>query len=185
LVGLHQVANALAAAAVAHVLGFSTDEIANSLSLADSHAKWRMEIHQLPELTLINDSYNASPDSMEAALRTLAYFSQERGGESWAFLGKMAELGESSPQEHEKIGTLASELGIDHLIAIASPEYAGAVGGETGMSIHLCADNHQALELFKFINEGDVVLCKGSRSAALNEVADEVIKAWMQRMGNQ
>jgi UDP-N-acetylmuramoyl-tripeptide--D-alanyl-D-alanine ligase len=185
LVGLHQVANALAAAAVAHVLGFSTDEIANSLSLADSHAKWRMEIHRLPELTLINDSYNASPDSMEAALRTLAYFSQERGGESWAFLGKMAELGESSPQEHEKIGTLASELGIDHLIAIASPEYAGAVGGETGMSIHLCADNHQALELFKFINEGDVVLCKGSRSAALDEVADEFIKAWMQRMGNQ
>jgi UDP-N-acetylmuramoyl-tripeptide--D-alanyl-D-alanine ligase len=184
-VGLHQVANALAAAAVAHVLGFSTDEIANSLSLADSHAKWRMEIHQLPELTLINDSYNASPDSMEAALRTLAYFSQERGGESWAFLGKMAELGESSPQEHEKIGTLASELGIDHLIAIGAPEFAGAIGGETGMSIHLCADNRQAAELIEFINEGDVVLCKGSRSAALEEVADEVIKRWMLRMENQ
>ena len=185
LVGLHQVANALAAAAVAHILGFSTDEIANSLSLADSQAKWRMEIHQLPELTLINDAYNASPDSMEAALRTLAYFSQERGGESWAFLGKMAELGESSPQEHEKIGTLASELGIDHLIAIASPEFAGTVGGETGMSIHLCTDKSEALKLIEFINPGDVVLCKGSRSAGLEEVADEIIVQWKLRMENQ
>jgi UDP-N-acetylmuramoyl-tripeptide--D-alanyl-D-alanine ligase len=189
LVGLHQVANALAAAAVAHVLGFTTDEIANSLSLADSHAKWRMEIHQLPELTLINDAYNASPDSMEAALRTLAYFSQERGGESWAFLGKMAELGESSAQEHEKIGTLASELGIDHLIAIAAPEFAsavaGAVGGETGMSIHLCADKSEAAKFIEYINPGDVVLCKGSRSAGLEEVADLVISQWNLRMENQ
>jgi UDP-N-acetylmuramoyl-tripeptide--D-alanyl-D-alanine ligase len=148
-----------------------------------------MEIHQLPELTLINDAYNASPDSMEAALRTLAYFSQERGGESWAFLGKMAELGESSPHEHEKIGTLASEIGIDHLIAIASPEFAGAVvgsvGGETGMSIHLCADKSEALKLIEFINPGDVVLCKGSRSAGLEEVADEVINRWKLRMENQ
>ena len=188
LVGLHQVANALAAAAVAHILGFSTDEIANSLSLADSQAKWRMEIHQLPELTVINDAYNASPDSMEAALRTLAYFSQERGGESWAFLGKMAELGESSPQEHEKIGTLASELGVDHLIAVAAPEFAGKLaltGGETGMSIHLCADKAEAFKLIAFINPGDVVLCKGSRSAGLEEVADEVISQWKLRKENQ
>lgn len=189
LVGLHQVANALAAAAVAHILGFSTDEIANSLSLADSQAKWRMEIHQLPELTIINDAYNASPDSMEAALRTLAYFSQERGGESWAFLGKMAELGESSRQEHEKIGTLASELGIDHLIAIASPEFAGAVareaGGESRMSLHLCADKSEAAKLITHINPGDVVLCKGSRSAGLEEVADEVMHQWKSRMENQ
>lgn len=185
LVGLHQVANALAAAAVAHVLGLSTDEIANSLSLAESQAKWRMEIHHLSELTLINDSYNASPDSMAAALRTLAHFSQERGGESWAFLGKMAELGESSIQEHEKIGTLASEVGIDHLIAIDAPEFAGAVEGESGMSIHLCADKSEALELFAFINPGDVVLCKGSRSAGLEKVADEIINRWNLRMENQ
>jgi UDP-N-acetylmuramoyl-tripeptide--D-alanyl-D-alanine ligase len=185
LIGLHQVANALAAAAVAHVLGFSTDEIANSLSLADSHAKWRMEVHHLSELTLINDSYNASPDSMEAALRTLAHFSQERGGESWAFLGKMAELGESSIPEHEKIGTLASEIGIDHLIAIAAPEFAGTVKGESGMTIHFCADKSEALRLIAFINPGDVVLCKGSRSAGLEEVAEEIINQWVERMGSQ
>lgn len=185
LIGQHQVANALAAAAVAHALGFSTDEIANSLSLAQSHAKWRMEVHHLAELTLINDAYNASPDSMEAALRTLAHFSQERGGESWAFLGKMAELGESSSQEHEKIGTLASEIGIDHLIAIAAPEYAGATGGASGMSIHLCADKSEALKLIEFINPGDVLLCKGSRSAGLEEVADEIINRWKLRLENQ
>lgn len=184
LVGLHQVANALAAAAVAHVLGLSTDVIANSLSLAESAAKWRMEIHQLAELTLINDSYNASPDSMEAALRTLAHFSQERGGESWAFLGKMEELGESSPHEHEKIGTLSSSIGIDHLIAIGAPEYAGAVREESGMVLHICASKSEALELISFINPGDVVLCKGSRSARLEEVADEIIERWNLRMEN-
>ena len=185
LIGAHQVANALAAASVAHVLGFSTDEIANALSLAESHAKWRMEVHQLAELTVINDAYNASPDSMEAALRTLAHFSQERGGESWAFLGKMAELGESSTYEHQKIGTLAAEIGIDHLIAIAAPEFAGAVGGESGMTIHFCADKGEAEKLIAFINPGDVVLCKGSRSAGLEEVAEVIINRWKTRMENQ
>lgn len=185
VVGLHQVANALAAAAVAHILGFRADEIADLLSQAESIAKWRMEIHHLPELTLINDAYNASPDSMAAALRTLAHFSQERGGESWAFLGNMAELGESSPAEHRKIGTLASEIGIDHLIAIATPEYGVEMTGKSGMSIHHCLDKTAAVELIKFINPGDVVLCKASRSAGLEEIADEVIERWNKRMAEQ
>ncbi len=185
IVGLHQVANALAAAAVAHILGFRAEEIADLLSQAESAAKWRMEIHHLPELTLINDSYNASPDSMAAALRTLAHFSQERGGESWAFLGNMAELGESSLSEHRKIGTLAAEIGIDHLIAIATPEYGDEGEGKTGMSIHHCLDKSAAIELIKFINPGDVVLCKASRSAGLEEIAAEITERWNKRMAEQ
>lgn len=79
IVGLHQVANALAVASVATVLGFSLDQIASGLSTSESHAKWRMEIIELPSLVLINDAYNASPEAMTAALHTLVHFAQERG----------------------------------------------------------------------------------------------------------
>jgi UDP-N-acetylmuramoyl-tripeptide--D-alanyl-D-alanine ligase len=105
------------------VLGFSLDQIASGLSTAESHAKWRMEISELPSLVLINDAYNASPEATAAALQTLVHFAQERGGESWAFLGKMHELGESSDADHAGVGTLASELGIDHLVCVGAPSY--------------------------------------------------------------
>jgi UDP-N-acetylmuramoyl-tripeptide--D-alanyl-D-alanine ligase len=110
IAGIHQVANALAAAAIATNLEISIDVIAGALSTAELNSKWRMEIHELQGLVLINDAYNSSPESAEAALRTLALFAQERGGQSWAFLGKMHELGASSPQRHASLGTLASEL---------------------------------------------------------------------------
>ena len=180
--GLHQVPNALAAASVAHSLGLSTDHIATALSTAEMHAAMRMQVIELPDLTLINDAYNASPDSMAAALVTLAHLSQERGGESWAFLGNMRELGESAVQAHREIGTLCSELRIDHLVTIAAPDYAAgmAVGSET--SIHRCNDKKEALELVAHINRGDVVLCKGSRSEKLEEVALEIESYWNQKM---
>jgi len=185
LLGVHQIANALAAATVAHALGMSSEEISGSLSLAQSQASWRMELHELPDLLLINDSYNASPDSMEAALRTLAHLSQERGGESWAFIGKMAELGESSPEEHASIGTLASELGIDHLVAIASPEYGGALSDSGSTSLHLCGDQGQALGLLAYMNRGDVVLIKASRSEKFEELARKVEIFWMSKIENE
>jgi UDP-N-acetylmuramoyl-tripeptide--D-alanyl-D-alanine ligase len=185
LLGVHQIANALAAATVAHALGMSSEEISGTLSLAQSQASWRMELHELPDLLLINDSYNASPDSMEAALRTLAHLSQERGGESWAFIGKMAELGESSPEEHASIGTLASELGIDHLVAIASPEYGGALSDSGSTSLHLCGDQGQALELLAYMNRGDVVLIKASRSEKFEELARKIETFWMSKIENE
>jgi UDP-N-acetylmuramoyl-tripeptide--D-alanyl-D-alanine ligase len=185
LLGVHQIANALAAATVAHALGMNSEEISGALSLAQSQASWRMELHELPDLLLINDSYNASPDSMEAALRTLALLSQERGGESWAFIGKMAELGESSPEEHASIGTLASEIGIDHLVAIAAPEYGGALSDSGSTSLHLCGDQGQALELLAYMNRGDVVLIKASRSEKFEELARKVETFWMSKIENE
>lgn len=83
LVGAHQVANALAAAAVATALGISNDHIATALSTAENRSKWRMELHELPGLLVINDAYNANPESMEAALFALRLFAQERGGAAW------------------------------------------------------------------------------------------------------
>jgi UDP-N-acetylmuramoyl-tripeptide--D-alanyl-D-alanine ligase len=181
-VGLHQVANALAVAAVASVLGLTLDQIASGLSTAESMAKWRMEISELDSLVLINDSYNASPESMLAALQTLVHFAQERGGEAWAFLGKMHELGESSEQDHAAIGTLASELGIDHLVCVAAPEYAGALSSKSATTVHQCVNKEQAVELVANMNKGDVVLVKASRSEKLEELAEMIAQSWRTRV---
>lgn len=182
IVGLHQVANALAVAAVATVLGLSLDQIASGLSTAESHAKWRMEIHELPSLVLINDAYNASPEAMAAALQTLVHFAQERGGESWAFLGKMHELGESSDADHAAIGTLASELGIDHLVCVSAPQYGARIAAGDATTVHLCADKSEALTVASNINPGDVVLVKASRSEKLEELAEAISAQWIVKM---
>ena len=182
IVGLHQVANALAVASVATVLGLSLDQIASGLSTAESHAKWRMEIYELPSLVLINDAYNASPEAMAAALQTLVHFAQERGGESWAFLGKMHELGESSDADHADIGTLASELGIDHLVCVSAPQYGSDIAKEDSTTVHLCADKAEALTVASNINPGDVVLVKASRSEKLEELADAISAQWLVKM---
>ena len=182
IVGLHQVANALAVASVATVLGFSLDQIASGLSTAESQAKWRMEINELPSLVLINDAYNASPEAMAAALQTLVHFAQERGGESWAFLGKMNELGESSDADHAGVGTLASELGIDHLVCVGAPQYGAKITAGSATTVHLCADKAEALVGAAHINPGDVALVKASRSEKLEELADSISAQWMTRV---
>ena len=170
LIGAHQIPNALAAAAVATALGIPNDHIATALSTAELKSKWRMELHELPGLLLINDAYNAAPESVEAALFSLRQFAQERGGAAWAFLGKMHELGESSNQRHQDIGTLARDLAIDHLVAINAKEYgANAMHFENWES---------AIQLIPEFSEGDVVLVKASRAEALERLADALIENW-------
>jgi UDP-N-acetylmuramoyl-tripeptide--D-alanyl-D-alanine ligase len=181
IAGIHQTSNALAAAAVGSALGFSVDYIAGALSVASVQSKWRMQVTEFQSRVLINDAYNASPESMEAALRTLILFAQERGGEAWAFIGKMQELGESSAAEHARIGTLAQEIGVDHLVCIASPEYAASLNGAQsgangGISVHLCADVSEAELIATRISAGDVILVKASRSEHLEELADAILK---------
>jgi UDP-N-acetylmuramoyl-tripeptide--D-alanyl-D-alanine ligase len=183
IVGIHQTSNALATAAVGHALGFNVDYIAGALSTATVQSKWRMQVSEFDSRVLINDAYNASPESMEAALRTLILFAQERGGQAWAFLGKMHELGESSPAEHARIGRLAEEIGIDHLVCIAAPEFAATLSGATDgggnstsstMSVHICSDKNEAMKLIPQISEGDVILVKASRSEHLEELAESI-----------
>lgn len=183
LVGSHQIANALAAAAVATALGIPLDVIAGGLSTAEVVNKWRMELHELVNLLLINDAYNANPESMAAALRTLALFAQERGGQSWAFLGKMHELGASSDQEHASIGTLAESLGIDHLVCVGAPEYGADVDKHSEMSTHIYSSKTLALELSKDFAEGDVVLVKASRAERMEELAATIVVNWNERVG--
>jgi UDP-N-acetylmuramoyl-tripeptide--D-alanyl-D-alanine ligase len=178
------VANALAAAAVATTLGASIDLIAGALSTAELHSKWRMDISEITGVVLINDSYNSSPESAEAALRTLVLFAQERGGQSWAFLGKMHELGASSRDRHAGIGTLASELGIDHLVCVAAPEYAEEIGTDCAMDVHLLQSKSEALALVTQIRSGDVILVKASRAETFEEIAQGITSQLEKMLGN-
>ena len=180
LVGEHHIANALAAAAVGTALDLPIEIIASSLSTAENSSKWRMEVRDLFGLLLINDSYNANPESMAAALRSLVLFAQERGGESWAFLGKMHELGESSAQRHAAIGTLAQEIGIDHLVAIGAPEY-GASQGQ--MITHHYASIDECLSLTDHFSAGDVLLVKASRSEGFEILAQKLESMWLDKSG--
>jgi UDP-N-acetylmuramoyl-tripeptide--D-alanyl-D-alanine ligase len=179
IVGEHQISNALACAAVGTALGLSIESIATALSTALIESKWRMEIREFSEVLLINDSYNASPDAVEAALRTLILFAQERGGRAWAFLGKMAELGESSAAAHQQVGTLAYRMGIDHLVCVDAPDYQPVQRSEGQTNLHLC-DRNGARALAEQIEPGDVILVKASRSERfeiLAEEIEEVVKA--------
>ncbi|MDP4930831.1 MAG: UDP-N-acetylmuramoyl-tripeptide--D-alanyl-D-alanine ligase [Candidatus Nanopelagicaceae bacterium] len=173
ILGLHQISNALAAAAIASSLGVSVNRIASTLSNHAPLSKWRMELDEANGLTLINDSYNANPESMEAALKVLSLLAQERGGRSWAFLGLMHELGEASDQMHEEIGVIAQNLGIDYLVAINSKSYLKQINPSIVTARHF--DNwKESLSLFSEFNPGDVILVKASRAEGLEELASAI-----------
>jgi UDP-N-acetylmuramoyl-tripeptide--D-alanyl-D-alanine ligase len=184
VIGLHQVANALAAAAIAHALGVSTNNIAAALSTHESASKWRMEIHEGSEMLLINDAYNANPESVEAALRTLVLLTQERGGRSWAFLGTMHELGPQSPEMHSQMGHLAAEIGIDHLVAIANRDYLSKIPSSQ-MTTHYFASVKDVAPLLSELEAGDVILVKASRAEHLEVLAEQILDLWNNAEGER
>jgi len=182
LYGEHHVSNALAAAAVAHELGMSAEEIATALSEAGSLSRWRMEVTERPDgVTIVNDAYNANPESMRAALRALAAMGQ--GRRTWAVLGKMAELGDEALAEHDAVGRLAVRLNVGKLVAVGGREASwlqlgayneGSWGEE---SVHV-SDAQAAIDLLRSeLRPGDVVLVKASRSVGLESVAQALLDA--------
>ncbi|WP_372406925.1 UDP-N-acetylmuramoyl-tripeptide--D-alanyl-D-alanine ligase [Streptomyces luteireticuli] len=187
LYGEHHVSNALAAAAVAHELGMPVQEIASALSGAGQLSRWRMEVTERADgVTIVNDAYNANPESMRAALRALAAMgdaAKARGGRTWAVLGQMAELGEESLAEHDAVGRLAVRLNVSKLVAVGDREAAwlcmgayneGSWGEE---SVHV-SDVRAAVDLLRSeLRPGDVVLVKGSRSVGLERVAEQLLAA--------
>jgi UDP-N-acetylmuramoyl-tripeptide--D-alanyl-D-alanine ligase len=179
-VGAHQVANALAVAAVGTALALPLELIASSLSTAEISSKWRMELHESADLLIINDAYNANPESMSAAMRALVLFAQERGGSAWAFVGKMNELGQTQAPQSAAIGALAVELGIDHLVEINAPEYGEPVGA---MVIHQRPTIESALDLVDYFAPGDVVLVKASRSQGFEVLAESLERVWKEKSG--
>ena len=184
LYGEHHVSNALAAAAVATECGMDVEQVAAALGEAGSLSRWRMELTDRQDgVTVINDAYNANPDSMRAALRALAAIGGRGPGarRTWAVLGEMRELGEESLAEHDAVGRLAVRLNIATLVAVGGREAAcmelGARNeGSWGEESVLVPDVDTAIELLREqVAPGDVVLVKASRSVGLERVAEALL----------
>lgn len=180
LIGRHQVPNALAAAAIATACELPLEKIVSGLSTAEVASKWRMEISERASVLLINDSYNANPESMRAALETLRYFAQERGGRAWAFLGRMHELGSSSDRDHRSITSYAEELEIDHVIAVKSGEYGSGSAPANSIVQHVNS-LEEALAISGEIEGGDVILVKGSRAEGLEKLSEQIKSSLIER----
>jgi UDP-N-acetylmuramoyl-tripeptide--D-alanyl-D-alanine ligase len=173
--GEHMVPNALAAAACGLELGLSAAECAAALKGARVSA-WRMETFTTPGGVLVlNDAYNANPESMAAGLKTARWMA--RRGRLAAVLGHMAELGPIAFEEHERLGELVVRVGVDRLITVG--EAAAAVAraavreGQLPEDVAECADAEAAVaEVRAWARAGDVILVKGSRVVGLERVAE-------------
>jgi UDP-N-acetylmuramoyl-tripeptide--D-alanyl-D-alanine ligase len=182
--GAHQVANALAAAAAGLEAGLTPDQIAAALSGAQAASRWRMEVTRRDDgLVVVNDAYNANPDSMAAALHALASMRGAGGADvrRIAVLGEMLELGAESAGAHEAIGRLAASLGIE-LICVG-PVAAGLAKGAASVpgAVHASAagvDDAIALAAVQVsqTGAGNVVLVKASRSVGLERVASALLE---------
>ncbi len=182
VVGEHQVPNALAAAAVGRAVGMGVSAIADALSAAGPVSKWRMAVTRLPGgITLVNDAYNANPESVRAAVDAVAQI--EASGVRWAVLGEMAELGAASAEEHRRIGAEAQRGGVQVLAVgdAARPIFDGAdrvfeqIGGHRPLWVS-GIDTAVAL-LAGMVQPTDVVLVKASRAVGLERLAARFIDA--------
>lgn len=178
--GEHIVSDALAAAAAALALGLPLDQVAMALRAASPQSRWRMEIHELADgVTLVNDAYNANPESMRAALKTLT--AMAAGRRTWAVLGEMLELGDAAVTEHDAIGRLAVRLDVSKLLCVgpgAKVMHLGAAQeGSWGDEATWVPDVDAAIALLQSsLLPGDVVLVKASRSIGLERVAQALIE---------
>jgi UDP-N-acetylmuramoyl-tripeptide--D-alanyl-D-alanine ligase len=183
--GDHQVSNALCAAAVALECGARLEQVAAALAAAGPVSKNRMQVATRSDgVTVINDAYNANPDSMRAGLKALAWMAREAGAtrRSWAVLGEMAELGDDAISEHDHIGRLAVRLDVSRLIvvgtgrAMSAMHHGAVMEGSWGSEATMVPDADAALALLRAeLRAGDVVLVKASNAAGLGELADALV----------
>lgn len=179
LAGEHQAANAAAAAAMALAAGLALPDIAAALSGARSQSRWRMEVHHRPDgVTIINDAYNANPESMRAALKALVAMGQ--GRRTWAVLGAMGELGEDSIEEHDALGRMVVRLDVNKLLAVGEQTrplfLAASLEGSWGEEAAWVADVDQAIAtLSAELRPGDVVLIKASRAVGLERISEALL----------
>lgn len=181
LLGQHQALNAVAAATTALVLGADLDGVARVLETAEPRSPQRMQaLEAAGGVLVINDAYNANPDSMRQALTTLAQLGRTR--RTIAVLGEMLELGEDSLRMHDELGRLAVRLNISHLFVVgreAAAIHRGAcLEGSFGGESELIEDVDQVVPaLLAYIEPGDVVLLKSSRDAGLRDLAQPLVDA--------
>lgn len=183
--GRHNIANALAAAAVAHVLGVSPETIASGLGEFSPYAR-RFNLEEVGEVVLIDDSYNANPASMAAALTTLREIRE--GHRAVAVLGDMLELGEGTEEAHRQLGLLAATC-IDRLYVMGSMAgivAAGAMEGGLAEDNVIVATNHDAIvaDLRRNALGGDFILVKGSRGLAMDRVSEKIRDVFAVSVGN-
>ena len=177
--GEHFVSSALAAAAVAYECGMPVARIAELLSAATSQSPWRMEVRPNGAgITVINDAYNANPESMRAALKTLRSMDVE--GRTWAVVGEMRELGDLSTAQHDAIGRLAVRLDISRLVCVGPAtkvmHLAASNEGSWGEESIWVPDVDAAIELLdQQLRPGDVVLVKASRAVGLEVIAAHLL----------
>jgi UDP-N-acetylmuramoyl-tripeptide--D-alanyl-D-alanine ligase len=174
--GLHMVQNALLAVAAGRVFGLSLEESAAGLAAAPL-AKARLQIKEIRGVQFLDDSYNANPDSMKAALRTLVELGA--AGKRIAVLGEMRELGEESERGHREVGQTAAELGVDQLIAIGEvgATIADAAHNAGLRNVAAARSTTEAAEMLAdAAGPGDLVLIKGSRAARTELVIEEFVK---------
>ncbi len=185
LVGRHHAVNATAAAAVAVSLGVPLDVVGGALAVATATSRGRMEVHQRADgVTIIDDAYNANPDSMQAALEALAAVGRGRpGSRTVAVLGEMRELGESAPEEHQAVGRLAVRLEVHQLVVVGEAARSIHVGAlragadrPSGAEPVLVDDADAAADwLRRELRPGDVVLFKASNAVRLSRIAQAVL----------
>ncbi|MBH0024289.1 UDP-N-acetylmuramoyl-tripeptide--D-alanyl-D-alanine ligase [Salinibacterium sp. SWN248] len=179
ILGEHHVTNALAAISAARALGIDPARAVAALESIERAERWRMELLEAPGgITVINDAYNASPDSMAAALKTLV---QIVGPEnrSVAVLGELAELGDYANDEHDRIGRLIVRLNVQKLIVVGHEarhihNAAGLEGSWDGESVLVDSVEEAYAVLREELREGDVVLVKSSNSAGLRHLGDRI-----------
>jgi UDP-N-acetylmuramoyl-tripeptide--D-alanyl-D-alanine ligase len=181
LSGEHNAMNAAAVAAVALSLGMDLSTVAASLSTADPRSPWRMEVSTSPSgITVVNDAYNANPESVVAALKALAEMGRSRQSRCWAVLGEMRELGSESLAAHDSIGRLVVRLNVSKLVAVgegARPIHLGASqeGSWSDESVWVPDASVAVALLEKEVAPGDVVLVKASRGVGLESVAQALL----------
>ncbi|MCE1178598.1 MAG: UDP-N-acetylmuramoyl-tripeptide--D-alanyl-D-alanine ligase [Micrococcales bacterium] len=183
--GEHHIGNALAVIAAARECGMPLEQITAALAVAEPASRWRMEVTERADgVTVVNDAYNANPDSMGAALRALVGMTpgaaaDGSAGRRVAVLGSMLELGEESDSEHAGVGALAAEAGVDELVVVgelARPIAHGAAEAGLDADRLVTAPDADAAEahLRDTLRPGDIVLLKSSRDAGLRWLGDRL-----------
>jgi UDP-N-acetylmuramoyl-tripeptide--D-alanyl-D-alanine ligase len=183
LSGAHHAMNAAAAAAVGLTAGLALDDIAQALGHVTELSAHRMQVTARADgLLVVDDAYNANPESVRAALDALAVLAADRSGASWAVLGEMRELGADSPDLHAAVGRYAAESGVTRLVVVGDPAAPIAAGARsvTGWrgSVDQVADVDAAATLVSAaVSDADVVLVKASNSLTLWRVAEALLAA--------
>jgi UDP-N-acetylmuramoyl-tripeptide--D-alanyl-D-alanine ligase len=187
IVGAHQVSNSLAAAAVFLKKGLDIDLVAKTLSNSVAKSKWRMQVEvNRKNITVINDSYNANPESMKAAIRTLKQVGADK--KTFIIVGEMLELGSDSKQMHEEVADLIQKLDVKKTLVVGNgakiiSDYlsSNAYKGR----LEFCMDIDSAISKTKEMVEiNDVVLVKASRAIGLERVANALMNDFSENLNN-